>query len=230
MLPFLLQASSSNSKDVVIDMNEEVSLEKMSMRAPYETTKVLQPSANDRKFNQDLRYEGKRLVLRTGFIASADIKISENEYGKQIMIPVSPWLRKQLDTIEAYITLNMTVPSEIAQTWQPRDAHDIAYKKVWDGDTLYISISNWCQFYRQDDGYLSEVQYGELGDGSYSVCITIPGVYFGHHGNNKVASLTMRVQQLLFKPEPDNVDSIIDAILERDVGVKHGKRRRKAKA
>ena len=230
MLPFLLQASSSNTKDVVINMNEEVIPENMTMRAPYETTKVLQPTANDRKFNQDLCYNGKRLVLRTGFIASTDIKISENQYGKRIMIPVSSWLRKQLDSIEEYITLNMTVPTEIAQSWQPRDARDTAYKKVWDGDTLCISISNWCQFLRQEDDYLSEIQYDELGDGSYNVCITIPGVYFGRHGNNKVASLTMRVQQLLFKPEPDNVDSIIDAILEREAGVKHVKRRRKAKA
>ena len=135
-----------------------------------------------------------------------------------------------MDTIEEFITLNMTVPSEIAQTWQPRDARDTAYKKVWDGDTLCISISNWCQFLRQEDDYLSEIQYDALGDGTYNVCITIPGVYFGRHGNNKVASLTMRVQQLLFKPEPNNVDAIIDAILEREAGVKHVKRRRKAKA
>ena len=216
-------------KDVVIDMDGAVTPEKMTMRAPYETTKVLQPTVEDRKFNQDLRYDGKRLVLRTGFIASADIKISENQYGKRIMIPVSPWLRKQLDTIEEYVTLNMTVPTEIGQSWQPRDARDTAYRKVWDGDTLCISISNWCQFLRQDEDYMSEIQYDELGDGSYNVCITIPGVYFGRHGNNKVASLTMRVQQLLFKPEPDNVDAIIEAILEREAGVKNVKRRRKAK-
>ena len=225
----MLQASSSNVKDVVIDMDGAVTPEKMTMRAPYETTKVLQPTVEDRKFNQDLRYDGKRLVLRTGFIASADIKISENQYGKRIMIPVSPWLRKQLDTIEEYVTLNMTVPTEIGQSWQPRDARDTAYRKVWDGDTLCISISNWCQFLRQDEDYMSEIQYDELGDGSYNVCITIPGVYFGRHGNNKVASLTMRVQQLLFKPEPDNVDAIIEAILEREAGVKNVKRRRKAK-
>lgn len=230
MLSSVLQASSSNAKDVVVDMNEDVANENMTMRAPYETTKVLQPTANERKFNQDLCYNGKRLVLRTGFIASADIKISETQNGKRIMIPVSSWLRKQLNAIEEYITLNMTVPSEISQTWQPRDARDTAYKKVWDGDTLYISISNWCQFLRQENDYLSEIQYDELGDGSYNVCITIPGVYFGHHANNKVASLTMRVQQLLFKPEPDNVDAIIDAILEREADVKHVKRRRKAKA
>lgn len=230
MLSSVLQASSSNAKDVVVDMSEDVANENMTMRAPYETTKVLQPTANDRKFNQDLCYNGKRLVLRTGFIASADIKISETQYGKRILIPVSSWLRKQLNAIEEYITLNMTVPSEISQTWQPRDARDTAYKKVWDGDTLYISISNWCQFLRQENDYLSEIQYDELGDGSYNVCISIPGVYFGHHANNKVASLTMRVQQLLFKPEPDNVDAIIDAILEREADVKHVKRRRKAKA
>ena len=89
MLSSILQASTSNTKDVVIEMNEEVTPEKMGMTAPYETTKVLQPSANDRKFNQDLYYDGKRLVLRTGFIARADIRISENQYGKRILIPVS---------------------------------------------------------------------------------------------------------------------------------------------
>ena len=61
------------------------------------------------------------------------------------------------------------------------------------------------------------------------LCIVIPGVYFGRHNDNKVASLTIRVQHLLYKPKTDNVDAIIDAILEQEAGVKHAKRRRKQK-
>ena len=35
--------------------------------------------------------------------------------------------------------------------------------------------------------------------------------------------------KLLSKPEPDNVDAIIEQILGREAGVRHVKRRRKAK-
>ena len=76
--------------------------------------------------------------------------------------------------------------------------------------------------------YLEEIQFNELGEGSYSLCIVIPGVYLGRHNDNKVASLTMRVQHLLYRPK-DNVDALIDAILEQEAGVKHAKRRRKQK-
>ena len=227
----MLQATSSNSKDCVVDMNATLSHDRMALQAPINTTKVLQPSPRDLKFNQNLTYEGKRLILRTDFIPSAKVKFSETQHGKRLLIPVSPWLRKQLATIEEFITSNMTVPVDIAHTWQARNEQDCVYKKIWEGDTLCISVSNWCHMYRQDEDYLTEIQPNELGDGSYSLCITIPGIYYGYHSDNKLASLTMRVQHLLYKPEVDNVDAIIDAILEQEAGAKrHAKRKRKNKA
>lgn len=225
----MLQATSSNSNDCVVDMNVDVSPENMALQAPFNTTKVLQPSPNDLKFNQNLTYDGKRLILRTDFIPSANVKFAETQYGKRLLIPVSPWLRKQLNTIEEFITLNMTVPVEISKNWLARHAQDSIYKKIWDGNTLCISVSNWCHFYRQDQDYLTEIQPNELGDGSYSLCIAIPGIYFGHHNDNKLASLTMRVQHLLYKPEEDNVDAIIHAILEQEGGAAKQQVKRKRK-
>ena len=212
-------------------MNSTVSPDKLVLQEPYNNTKVLEPSLRDLKFNQNLTYNGKHLVLRTDFIPSADVKFSETQRGKRLLIPVSPWLRKQLDIIEEYVTSHMTIPVEIAHPWQPRHAQDSIYKKIWSGDTLCISVSNWCRFYRQDPDYLSEIRPNELGDGSYSLCIAIPGVYYGYHNDNKLASLTLRVQDFLYKPEADNIDAIIHDILVQEGGAKHhAKRRRKTKA
>ena len=70
-------------------MNATLSHDRMALQAPINTTKVLQPSPRDLKFNQNLTYEGKRLILRTDFIPSADVKFSQTQYGKRLLIPVS---------------------------------------------------------------------------------------------------------------------------------------------
>ena len=211
----------------MVNQANSISGENLKLRAPHETTKVLQPSNGNRTFHQDLCYNGKRLVLRTASIPSSNIKFSENHSGKRILIPVSMWLRKQFNVIEEYAILNMTFPSDIGVAWQARDDNDTAYKKIWGGDTICLYISNWCKFYRQDSNSMTEIQPHELGNGNYVLDISIPGVYFGHHRDNKLASLTMRVQQIAYIPESD-VDKKIEYIhSQEEVEVKHDKCKRK---
>ena len=206
-------------------MEESVVANKMNLEEPHEVTKVMSPT--DRRFKQILKYDGRRLLLNTGPIPSSNIKFCSNDYGKCVLIPISPWLRQQLNTIEDYITTHIQIPS--CFSWQPRDDNDSPYKKIWNGESVYIAMSNWCKYFRQDTDYLTEIQPSELGDGHYEACITIEGVYLGPHKDNKLASITMRVQQLLFKPAVDDIDTIIEDLL-RDDGPKNAKRRRKKKA
>lgn len=220
------------SNPTVIPVDGTLTPEDLELKPAYEITKVLNPTPLQRKFKQDLKYRGTALVLRTGAIPSDMMKVGENQFGKFVAIPVSAWLRRQLDVIEEFITLNMIVPPVLGQGWMARDAKDTPYKKIWDGETMFISLSNWCTFMRQDADYLSEISPNELGDGDYDVAINASGVYYGLHKDNKLASLTMRVDSLLFKPKMDQFDDIIEKILDEESGgtaAKNVKRRRKTK-
>lgn len=214
------------SKDVIINMEGSVESDNLKLQDVQEITKVLQQG--NQRFKQPLTYDGKRLLLTTGAIPSSEIKLSANDYGKCALIPVSPWLRQQLDTIEDYVIGNIAIPPCLLP-WSARDQNDSPYKKIWEGKSLYLPLSNWAKFLRQDADHLTDIQPGELGDGTYEMCISIEGVYFGYHKDNKLASITMRIQQILFNPLVSNIDAIIDDILRDEGGVKNAKRRRKKK-
>ena len=212
---------------MVIDIEEPVVQDRMTLEEPHEITKVMSPSASERRFKQILKYDGRRLVLRTDLIPSDKIKFCDNSYGKYLSIPVSPQLRQQLNTIEDFITTNVHIPGCLP--WQARDNKDSPYKKITDGESVYITLSNWCKFFRQDPDYLHEIQPNELGDGEYQVCITVEGVYLGLHKDNKLISITMRIQQLLFKPSLPDIQIILDDILKTEGEQHNAKRRRKKK-
>jgi hypothetical protein len=160
------------------------------------------------------------------------VKIGENRFGKYLCIPVDSWLRSQFNTIEEFATLNMNIPAPLGQEWRPRNDQDTPYGSLWAGPKMAISFSNWCQFLRQDAEYLTEINQCELGDGTFDVAISVSGIFYGSHQDNKVVSLTLFIQSLLYKPKQDSVDTIIDEILQGAdakpaADSKHGKRRRK---
>ena len=74
-------------------------------------------------------YDDHSVVLQTGMLPSTDVKIMHNQYGDYILIPVSPYIRHQLDIIEEYVTLNMDIPTPLAQEWKARDDKDTPYRK-----------------------------------------------------------------------------------------------------
>ena len=206
-------------------MEGSVESKNLKLDEIQDVTKVLKP--NNRCFKQPLKYNEKRLQLNTGPIPSSELKFSSNDYGKCVLLPVSQWLRQQLDTIEDFVIANIAIPPSLLP-WNARDENDTPYKKIWEGKTLYLALSNWSKFFRQDSGNLTEIQLGELGDGTYQMWINIEGVYFGPHKDNKLASITMRIQQILYEPTVENVDAIIDEFLSQE-GPKYAKCSRKKK-
>ena len=199
----------------------------LTLCPPFETTKVVNPTDAQRCYKQDLRYDGRRLVLRTGPIDIASVVEPANAFGSCMKIPVSPWLRRQLDIVEEYVTSTISLPPTMV--WQARDDKDTPYKKIWDGQSLIIGVSNWCKYFQQED-YLKEITRSDIGAGTVDICITMCGVYFGPHKENKLASITMRIQHVLYKPSLPDLDTIIDDIISAESdGKKHVKRRRKTK-
>lgn len=228
-LTFLLQA---NSQSTVTDM--QGSLESgLTLRPIYETTKVLNASRNQRKFKQDLRYQGLPLTLQTASIPTEQIKIQQNDFGKYVSIPVDPWLRKHFNTIEEFVIANLSIPNELSDGWKAVKDTDTPYKPVWDGSHVYIPLSNWCSFVQQDSKSESRIMnISDIRDGVVNVHISVLGVYYACHKDNKLASLSMFVQSLIYIPNMPNTDVILDeTFIKQDAidakAVKNVKRKRK---
>ena len=178
-----------------------------------ETTKVHNPTPLQRKFKQVLRYDDHGVVLQTGMLPSTDVKIMHNQYGDYILIPVSPYIRHQLDIIEEYVTLNMDIPTPLAQEWKARDDKDTPYRKIWDGNHICLPVSHWCTYYKKDGDHSIPIRCDELGEGTWDILFKVNGLYYGRHKDNKIASLSMHMESILYIPKPPNVDDIIDQIL-----------------
>ena len=201
----------------------------LSLGPTYCTTKVKAPRFKDLRYKQDLKYEHRRLVLNTGPIPCTELTIADNSFGKYMKLPVSKWLRKQFDTVEEYVTLNISLPQLLK--WQARDEKDTPYKAIWDGDSIMISVSKWCKVLQSEKGELTEIDASQIANGTCEVFIPVEGIYFGPHKDNKLASISLRVQQIIYKPLIDSVDAIIEDILATDGGATfhHAKRRCKRK-
>lgn len=237
---FYFQASQNNPDHTVVNMEGSLNLEDLTLEPMREMIKVrdipgghtaVDPSTQlDRKFKQGLRYDGKRLVLKTGPVLRK-LNVSKNQYGKYVMISLSPWLRQQLNTIEEFVIQNISIPSPLSKNWKAQDANDTPYKRVWDGHCLCVPLSNWCSYFRQDENFLSEIEENQLGHGIYEINIEVIGVYFGSHKGNKLASLSIQVQSMLFKPKDGKGERTIerDYYEEGEAPPKNVKRRRKAK-
>ena len=210
---------------------EEGSLEmdKLTLSPTYEVTKVVNPIPEGRKFKQNLLYRHNPFLIKTESIPFEKFKIKDNCYGQYVVIPVSKWFRKQLDCIEEYVTLNISLPSPLSDKWKARDDKDTPYRKIWDGDELFVPLSKWCQILKCENDCLKQISQSDFDDGTYEICVSISGVFYGEHKENKLASITMFVQSIVYKPKEDNVDAIIDEILKGsgEHPSKHAKRRRK---
>ena len=208
-------------------MEGTISPQDLDLQVPYETTKVQNPSPSDCKFKQDIRYFGNRLGIRAGPIPTDTVKLGENAYGKYVSIPVSAWLRQQLTIIETFVLENLSLPPPLNGLWKAKFKGDSPYKKIWNGDRLVVSLSNWCSYFKQENDYLDEIEADELGDGTLDIAISIDGIYFGQLKDGKLATLTLRVQSILYKAKPTKMDNILNTILEVGGGkLKHANKRR----
>lgn len=224
-------STSATSPEMVVGVESSLSADELLLKPMYEVTKVLNATPNQRKFKQDLTYRNSRLVLRTGDIPTDKVKILQNQYGKYVSLPLDPWIRQQLNILEEFLITNLSIPSVLCEGWKAREDTDTPYKCIWDGEQIFIGLSKWCSYFRQDPEYLSETSFSEMGDGTLSIAISLLGVYYGPHKDNKLASLSMFVQSILYKPKAASFDAILEEAVKESAptskAVKHAKRRRK---
>ena len=183
------------------------------LRPVEETTKVHNPTPLQRKFRQAIRYYDHSIVLQTGMIPSTEVKILNNQYGDYVVIPVNPYIRRQLDIIEEFATLNMDIPTPLSKEWKARDDNDTPYRKIWDGKKLSLPLSHWCSYYKKEGDEVTPIRCEDLAEGTWNIGFAISGIYYGYHQNNKLASISMHAQSILYIPKQPDVHDIIDQIL-----------------
>ena len=183
----------------------------------YEVTKVLNASRNQRKFKQDLRYQGLPLTLQTAPIPTDQIQIHENDFGKYICLPVDSWLRKQLDAIEEFAITNLSIPAVLSDEWKADNDTDTPYKALSKAGHIYIPVSKWCSCKQQDVKCTSHnISISDIKEGLVNVHISVLGLYYACHKDNKLASLSMFVQSLIYIPKMIEIDAIVNELLKED--------------
>lgn len=197
------------------------------LQPTYEVTKVLHAPPNQRKFKQDLRYQGLPLTLQTSPIPTDQIKIEENSFGKYICIPVDSWLRKQLDTIEEFVIANLFIPGVLGDGWKAINSTDTPYKPLSRNSHIILPISKWCSCKQEE----ANINISDIREGVLKVNITVLGLYYGPHKDNKLASLSMFAQSLIYIPKLPEIDTIFDELLKegdtKQKAVKNVRRKRK---
>ena len=208
---------------------------KLELHPIEDITKVQNPNVEDYRFKQPLTYNDHKLMLSTEAFRTKKLILSQFDSGTSILVPIKPWLRKQLDIIEEFVTLHVDLPTPFKESWKARSDKDTPYKKLWDGDNMYIPMSHWCkQYHYAPDTALQYTMIDQaVGEGTYTITFEVPNVYFAQHSDNKLISLTLRVIQIVFQPAVPNINQIIEAALSAE-GVEEkqqepSKRRRRSK-
>ena len=144
---------------------------------------------------QFICYENSKLQLLTPTFHSTGLKVVQNADDYSALIPIDNWLRQQFNVIESFVQQNV----------DRSQSGSSVYKPLWSGDMMYIRMSRWCNVFRRSgepNRYDSIDMKTPLGKGTFSITIEVPYIYIGPHKNGENFSITLRVTQIVFNPEP----------------------------
>lgn len=175
------------------------------------------------------------MLLTPNFISNAlQMRNDEKRDTVSISVPISPWLRSQLDRVERFVQDNVNIPSKCVP-----ESGSLMYRALWPHESMFISVSRWCNIFVRDaqTGTFKNVNInnGNFGHGTYSVTIEIPYVYIGAHKHGEVYSLTLRAVQIVYEPltkesnlaSPLDTTNALPTILPKTVEKKGRKRKKK---
>ena len=163
------------------------------------TSPVLNEVSNQRPHHrQYLNYNNSRLQLLLTNIHSDTVKFVNNQYGKAVKLPVDPWLRQQLDTVEHFVRQNVNLscmdpPPKI-----------LSYKPIWRGNEIYVKQAPWCNVLQEVAANSFEILdlATNFGPGHFQLSLELPYVFIGQHKNGENCSLSMSLVQAIFHREP----------------------------
>ena len=157
---------------------------------------------------QYLHYENESLVFQSNAFTSNGPKLGLNK-GFQLLTTLSKETRDMLSQVEQYAITNLQLPAPIAEKWQQHmenSGDTVPFKRLYEGTNLYIKLAHDVQLFNMDHFENGKYQpfpsNPPLGRGSYVVLIEAPMIYIGsHNANPKVASLHLRITQIVYRPK-----------------------------
>ena len=190
---------------------------------------------------QYLKYQDGPICFQSKLFQSNGPKVGMSK-GYQLLTCLNTDTRDMLTQIENYAVANLKLPPPVAEKWkQHSDASGdtLPFKRLYEGQNLYIKLAHDVQLFNMD--HLENGQYQcfqnqpPLGVGMYMVLLEVPAIYIGSHNTNpKVASLQLRITQIVYRPKlmgqcrivphldaikPSEMDDSLDHILDHNSSV-----------
>ena len=206
---------------------------------------------------QYLKYENLPIHFQSVMFYSGGPRMGLNK-NYQLLVSLTNEVRQKLRQIEDFAIANLNLPSPISEKWRQYSTttgDEQPFKRLYDGPNLFMKLAPNVHLYNLDHIVDNKYQsFGEsppaLGVGMYIVSFAVPSVYIGSHNSNpKVASLQLKIEQIVYRPiyakecsiQPDltdpqlppadapSVDSLIHQLFdeEKDTSAKNVRRRNK---
>lgn len=161
------------------------------------------------RYQQDILYDGTRLVLQTPAVRLNGLSRPDHPLGKSVGIPLTPWLNQQLSIIDEFVTANALIPDVLLNTWPEK--RDNYYKPIYKGAVTNILESKYCCFSEGLNLESSEfVREPSAAPGLYSFAIQIPHLYIGPHRDGSLVSVSLRVVKVHCELELPDLDRIVE--------------------
>ena len=116
--------------------------------------------------------------------------------GEGIVILISPWLRRQLDTIDNFVASHVMLPWEYQL---PNIMSEVLFQPTFCSAALSIKLDSHCIVTVTDDGETYELPIGDhpqFGLGKYKFQIEAPSVYIGPLKYGKKYTTNLRVVRI----------------------------------
>ena len=157
-------------------------------------------SLNNNFYFQTLSYEGKDLYIEVPFFQANGMSHSSYTNMLQMRVIFPKWLQDFLCALDGVAREHVKCPQDASTGWHKSFEDGSAYRSMVDPHTLYLKLSENFQAF---DVFKNTIDVDELKRGNYMALIHVTGIYIGGHGpTGKLASLQMKLTQLLYQPIP----------------------------
>lgn len=149
-------------------------------------------------FFQSLSYGDDGFYLQTPFFHSNGMSVSNYSNMRQMRVTFPEWQQRILKTIDSAAQEHLVCPDSAPAHWKKSLEEGRSYKKIPEFDSLFLKLSDHFQAF---DLFQNVMECDDLKRGRYIALIHVTGIYLGAHGTTgKLASLQMKVLQLLYEP------------------------------
>ena len=182
---------------------------------------------------QSCTYQDKDFYIEVPFFKSNGMTQSSFSNMLQMRVTFPKWQQKLLNLLDMAAREHAQCPEDANTNWKSSFNDGSAYKDIADYEHVFLKLSECFQAF---DVFRNTMDTDDLKRGNYMALIHVTGIYVGGHGpTGKLASLQMKLTQLLYQPIPHDecfiqYDTSVDKtpmdVIEKEETVKE-KRSRK---